>query len=808
MQEHLPFWQQHKKFLLGVSLTLFWAGAILLLNLNSEDFRADILDVERPAPFDGTSLPVREVPDWVSLSAAERELTAEVIPPEKKIPLPNYDPALFGASVAALDFRADPGLVNTLTTFAVPYMGSYQLGSKEGDGSHLAVDIRVPIGTEVFTVANGRVVKVASRSAGFGAHIVIEHPNVPLLDKNKTVTLYSSYSHLGEINVRKNQVVKRGEKIGRSGNSGFSTTPHLHFQIDRDLVAWHPWWPFSSAEARAAGLNFSQGVSAALNQEAAFQNTVNPMLWVQRYLASAGNEFPEGTHAAGKEGDRLPGSPNSNEGSQTGATPGSSNSNEGSQTGATPGSPNSNEGSQAGATPDSPNSSEGSQAGATPGSPNSGEGSQAGATPGSPNSSEGSQAGATPGSPNSGEGSQAGATPDSPNSGEGSQTGATPDSPNSGEGSQQNLVAAAKEPEAVQIAYEFLGAEFAFVNNAAEVKLTARPIPLEPVELVVSGSAQLGKQVLQPADFVEGVATIKVKNAVAERVRLKVANLKHEINFIEEIQSLAQFCLEVPKPFLSNTENPIIVQACDAEGQPTPTSKIMGEVQLSTSTNLGTFTPAALTSRDFEQGKATVQLNYPALKQFKLKAQEGVILGESAWLKPQPFTDVRAGQPKAQAINYLKQTGVVGGNPDGTFAPKVQINRAAFTKILLEAKFAEELPAFKAQLRQSCFPDVSLTAWFAPYLCLAKEKGILGGYADGTVGPAKEINFAEAAKILTGVFGVEVEVAPEGTAWFKPYLEFLAAKEILPEDYSGGPQQPVTRGQFAEMAYRMLTNLN
>ena len=748
MQEHLPFWQQHKKFLLGVSLTLFWAGAILLLNLNSEDFRADILDVERPAPFDGTSLPVREVPDWVSLSAAERELTAEVIPPEKKIPLPNYDPALFGASVAALDFRADPGLVNTLTTFAVPYMGSYQLGSKEGDGSHLAVDIRVPIGTEVFTVANGRVVKVASRSAGFGAHIVIEHPNVPLLDKNKTVTLYSSYSHLGEINVRKNQVVKRGEKIGRSGNSGFSTTPHLHFQIDRDLVAWHPWWPFSSAEARAAGLNFSQGVSAALNQEAAFQNTVNPMLWVQRYLASAGNEFPEGTHAAGKEGDRLPGSPNSNEGSQTGATPGSSNSNEGSQTGATPGSPNSNEGSQAGA------------------------------------------------------------TPDSPNSGEGSQTGATPDSPNSGEGSQQNLVAAAKEPEAVQIAYEFLGAEFAFVNNAAEVKLTARPIPLEPVELVVSGSAQLGKQVLQPADFVEGVATIKVKNAVAERVRLKVANLKHEINFIEEIQSLAQFCLEVPKPFLSNTENPIIVQACDAEGQPTPTSKIMGEVQLSTSTNLGTFTPAALTSRDFEQGKATVQLNYPALKQFKLKAQEGVILGESAWLKPQPFTDVRAGQPKAQAINYLKQTGVVGGNPDGTFAPKVQINRAAFTKILLEAKFAEELPAFKAQLRQSCFPDVSLTAWFAPYLCLAKEKGILGGYADGTVGPAKEINFAEAAKILTGVFGVEVEVAPEGTAWFKPYLEFLAAKEILPEDYSGGPQQPVTRGQFAEMAYRMLTNLN
>ena len=747
MQEHLPFWQQHKKFLLGVSLTLFWAGAILLLNLNSEDFRADILDVERPAPFDGTSLPVREVPDWVSLSAAERELTAEVIPPEKKIPLPNYDPALFGASVAALDFRADPGLVNTLTTFAVPYMGSYQLGSKEGDGSHLAVDIRVPIGTEVFTVANGRVVKVASRSAGFGAHIVIEHPNVPLLDKNKTVTLYSSYSHLGEINVRKNQVVKRGEKIGRSGNSGFSTTPHLHFQIDRDLVAWHPWWPFSSAEARAAGLNFSQGVSAALNQEAAFQNTVNPMLWVQRYLASAGNEFPEGMHAAGREGDRLPGSPDS------------------------------------------------------------GEGSQAGATPGSPDSGEGSQAGATPGSPDSGEGSQAGATPDSPNSGEGSQTGATPDSPNSGEGSQQNLVAAA-EPEAVQIAYEFLGAEFAFVNNAAEVKLTARPIPLEPVELVVSGSAQLRKQVLQPADFVEGVATIKVENAVAERVRLKVANLEHEINFIEEIQSLAQFCLEVPKPFLSNAENPIIVQACDAEGQPTPTSKIMGEVQLSTSTNLGTFTPAVLTSRDFEQGKATVQLNYPALKQFKLKAQEGVILGESAWLKPQPFTDVRAGQPKAQAINYLKQTGVVGGNPDGTFAPKVQINRAAFTKILLEAKFAEELPAFKAQLRQSCFPDVSLTAWFAPYLCLAKEKGILGGYADGTVGPAKEINFAEAAKILTGVFGVEVAVAPEGTAWFKPYLEFLAAKEILPEDYSGGPQQPVTRGQFAEMAYRMLTNLN
>lgn len=293
------FWQEHRKVLTGLGATLFFAVAVLFLQGQTTEFMATLLEVEKPAPFDGTALPISEVPDWADLSASEFKLLSAELPQQKFIELPNYDPIIFGTVVASTNWQADRELVNKLITFAVPYMGSYELHSREYDGSHLAVDIKIPVGTPIHAIANGKVVKVAESSAGFGRHIVIRHDNVPLLDENETTTLYSAYAHLSKISVQKNQIVTRGELIASSGNSGISTTPHLHFQIDNENAPWHPWWPFSSAEAAAAGVSFFDGVSAGLNQDLAITNTVNPMLWVQRYLAAT-LEVPEGLHAASK----------------------------------------------------------------------------------------------------------------------------------------------------------------------------------------------------------------------------------------------------------------------------------------------------------------------------------------------------------------------------------------------------------------------------------------------------------------------------------------------------------------------------
>ncbi len=292
------FWQEHRHLIKGFLITTIITLVVGVFSEQSMEFMATVLDFEKPAPFDGTALPVQEVPDWADLSSGEFGLLAAQLPTEKFVELPNYDPIIFGAAVADLNWSVDQELANKLITYPVPYMGSYELNSREYEGSHLAVDIKIPSGTPIHAIANGKVVKVAQASSGFGKHIVIKHFDVPALNENETVTLYSAYAHLSEIGVTNGQILTRGEIIGKSGNSGISTTPHLHFQIDQESAPWHPWWPFSSAEAAAAGLNFFDGVSAGLNQQAAIDNTINPMLWVQRYLAADVAEIPPEMHAS------------------------------------------------------------------------------------------------------------------------------------------------------------------------------------------------------------------------------------------------------------------------------------------------------------------------------------------------------------------------------------------------------------------------------------------------------------------------------------------------------------------------------
>jgi len=292
------YWKHHKHLIKGFAVTIVITLIVGVFGSQTKDLLTSVLDMEKPAPFDGTSLPIREVPNWAKLTGNEFSFLAAQLPIEKLMALPNYDPVVFSTVVADLNWSINRDLVNKLVTYAVPYMGSYENNSKEYEGSHLAVDIKIPTGTPVHAIANGKVVKVSQASNGFGKHVVIKHFNVPLLNENETTTLYSAYAHLSEIGVTNGQILVRGEMIGKSGNSGISTTPHLHFQIDKENAPWHPWWPFSSAEASAAGLSFFGGVSAGLNQTQAIANTINPMLWVQRYLAADLVEIPQDMHAA------------------------------------------------------------------------------------------------------------------------------------------------------------------------------------------------------------------------------------------------------------------------------------------------------------------------------------------------------------------------------------------------------------------------------------------------------------------------------------------------------------------------------
>ncbi|MFH8798638.1 transglycosylase family protein [Streptomyces sp. NPDC017936] len=93
-------------------------------------------------------------------------------------------------------------------------------GSSWSKGYHTGVDFPVPTGTSVQAVAAGRVV-TAGWGGSFGYQVVIRHAD----------GRYSQYAHLSAISVKDGQSVGAGQRIGRSGSTGNSTGPHLHFEV-------------------------------------------------------------------------------------------------------------------------------------------------------------------------------------------------------------------------------------------------------------------------------------------------------------------------------------------------------------------------------------------------------------------------------------------------------------------------------------------------------------------------------------------------------------------------------------------------
>ena len=85
---------------------------------------------------------------------------------------------------------------------------------------HDGVDIGTPEGSKV-VAANDGTVTYAGWYGNFGYYIEIDHGS----------GLVTCYGHLGSVGVSKGQQVKRGQLIAYSGNTGRSTGPHLHFQV-------------------------------------------------------------------------------------------------------------------------------------------------------------------------------------------------------------------------------------------------------------------------------------------------------------------------------------------------------------------------------------------------------------------------------------------------------------------------------------------------------------------------------------------------------------------------------------------------
>lgn len=202
-----------------------WRG---LYDANSATVGADpdlILPGQRLTLPGGKAAPARPAPkpaDTASKNRKPKNKTPEKKAPEKKTPEKKAPEKK--APSQRTEERADRTTQKSGTHVApvaaplgTPY---HTAGSSWSKGYHTGVDFPVPTGTSVKAVAPGAVVS-AGWEGSFGYQVVVRHAD----------GRYSQYAHLSAISVRSGQSVTAGQRIGRSGSTGNSSGPHLHFEV-------------------------------------------------------------------------------------------------------------------------------------------------------------------------------------------------------------------------------------------------------------------------------------------------------------------------------------------------------------------------------------------------------------------------------------------------------------------------------------------------------------------------------------------------------------------------------------------------
>ena len=96
--------------------------------------------------------------------------------------------------------------------------------------SHRAIDYAASIGTPIRSVGDGVVTAAYYSRVGYGNLLSIRH----------NATYSTNYAHLSRFAVRVGQKVKQGQVVGYVGSTGYSTGPHLHFEMVKNGAKINP----------------------------------------------------------------------------------------------------------------------------------------------------------------------------------------------------------------------------------------------------------------------------------------------------------------------------------------------------------------------------------------------------------------------------------------------------------------------------------------------------------------------------------------------------------------------------------------
>ena len=173
------------------------------------------------------------------------------------------------------------------------------------------------------------------------------------------------------------------------------------------------------------------------------------------------------------------------------------------------------------------------------------------------------------------------------------------------------------------------------------------------------------------------------------------------------------------------------------------------------------------------------------------------------------YSDVYESEPVNEALDYLENSAIIEGYIDGTFQPLNLINRAEFTKMVVEA-FTDETP--DEDEYKDCFTDVA-NEWYAPYVCYSQDQEWVEGYGNGFFMPGDNITRAEAVKIIASVLDWELEATwYDGhfndigvMEWYGDFLWAAEERNLFDKlDSYLSPHEYISRSQMSQLLYRAL----
>ncbi len=228
------------------------AGETLLLHNNLYAPVEIELALENQANLaGGIKQPVR----WV-LPARSKIRLLTLAPQDPTQPL-QYKPKLRYA-------LGDPRLLPTTNQYPLPWRGGPFRLTQGANGkyshftakSRYALDIAMPVGTPIVAARAGVVVKTENQQSGRGNNPAGNF--VRILHDDGTMGVYL-HLQKGSVGVREGQRVAQGSLLARSGNTGNSTGPHLHFVVQRNTGLAVESIPFDFSQPVNSMPNFAVG---------------------------------------------------------------------------------------------------------------------------------------------------------------------------------------------------------------------------------------------------------------------------------------------------------------------------------------------------------------------------------------------------------------------------------------------------------------------------------------------------------------------------------------------------------------------